>query len=582
MTQARPRVVAIVQARMNSTRLPGKVLRPIAGKPLLWHIVHRLRRSRTILDVAIATSTDPGDDAIAEFCREHGIACVRGSEQNVLARFALAAAETAADIVVRVTGDAPFVDPGFIDHFVTALIEQQGDYVKLAPGVRCTHDGVDPLTRRALDRLIKEVPEDPVAREHVTGYFRLHPDFARAALATVYPPLDHAEARLSIDTPADLAFAETAYQRLGAEPGEASLPELLVLLERDPSLRAINAHVRQKSLRHAGGAALIRCDGGRSLGYGHIRRCLMIARALRDREGVGVLFALHGDEDAAAKLRAADFETIVLPEHGQPYFLASLAETRKPNLLIVDARRHLTRADLAGLAAKVGTTAVLDDISDRRLAATHAYYTPLPQVMALSWQGSSCKVRVGWEWSLLGFDPSRYGRKEHGSGRAQLIVTMGGSDPKDFTRLALKAVTRVATPLQALFVIGSGFADPGALTKEIEAAGFEALYDVAVPAAEFARADLALISFGVTAYEMAALGVPSLYVTLTEDHANSASAFCQAGMGETVPQDPDSIASALTRLIVDQDRRNAMSERGRATIDGKGAERVAAELAGVS
>src|SRR5258708_5943747 len=142
----RPRIVAIVQARMNSSRLPGKVLRPIAGKPLLWHVVHRLRRCRTIADLAIASSTDPGDDAIAEFCREQGIVCIRGSESNVLARYALAAVETGADIVVRVTGDAPFVDPDFIDYFVTTLIEQQGDYVKLAPGVRCAHDGVDPLT----------------------------------------------------------------------------------------------------------------------------------------------------------------------------------------------------------------------------------------------------------------------------------------------------------------------------------------------------------------------------------------------------------------------------------------------------
>jgi spore coat polysaccharide biosynthesis protein SpsF len=230
----------------------------------------------------------------------------------------------------------------------------------------------------------------------------------------------------------------------------------------------------------------------------------------------------------------------------------------------------------------MGVVAVLDDISDRRLAATHAYYTPLPQVAQLSWQGSSCKVRIGWEWSLLGFDPVPYRRKEARSGPPQLIVSMGGSDPEDFTRLALKAVMRVTTLLQARFVIGPGFADSGALAKEIEAAGFEALYNVADLAAEFARADLALISFGVTAYELAALGVPSLYLTLTQDHADSASAFCRAGMGEIVRQDPDSIASALTKLIGDRSRRDAMSESGRATIDGKGAERIAAELAAVS
>jgi spore coat polysaccharide biosynthesis protein SpsF len=251
-------------------------------------------------------------------------------------------------------------------------------------------------------------------------------------------------------------------------------------------------------------------------------------------------------------------------------------------MLIADARQRLTRGELAGLARKVPIVAVLDDVSERRLAATHAYYTPLPQVAELSWKGSSCLVRVGWEWALLGFDPARYGRSENRSGQAEMIVTMGGSDPKDFTRLALKAVARVTAPLKARFVIGPNFVDPDALANEIEAAEFEAFTDVADLAAESARADLALISFGVTAYEMAALGVPSLYLALTEDHARSASALVQAGVGDILAPDPDSIAVALTRLIADRDGRHAMSERGRTLIDGKGAERIAAELAAVS
>jgi spore coat polysaccharide biosynthesis protein SpsF len=329
----------------------------------------------------------------------------------------------------------------------------------------------------------------------------------------------------------------------------------------------------------AGRLALIRCDGGQGFGYGHIRRCLMVASALRDAEGVGVMFVLDGDEGAAEKLRKAGFETVLLPEHGQADMLASLVQTRKPSILVADARQRLTRAELAGLAAKVRATAVLDDISDRRLAATHAYYTPLPQVAELSWQGSSCLVRMGWEWSLLGFDPAHYRQKENRSGETQLIVTMGGSDPRDFTRLALQALMAVTTPLQARFVIGPNFADPGALAKEIEAAGCEVLHDPSDLAAEFAGADLALISFGVTAYEMAALGVPALYLALSKDHARSASAFCQAGMGDIVAPDRNSIASALGKLILDGERRQAMRKIGRSLIDGKGAERIAAELA---
>src|SRR5271154_2022432 len=99
------RIVAVIQARMGSTRLPGKVLRPVAGKPLLWHVVHRLRASRLIEEIAIATSVDPRDDAIVTFGAEQGIAVIRGPEENVLARFARAAEMLDADITVRVNAD---------------------------------------------------------------------------------------------------------------------------------------------------------------------------------------------------------------------------------------------------------------------------------------------------------------------------------------------------------------------------------------------------------------------------------------------------------------------------------------------
>ena len=109
---------------MGSTRLPGKVLRPVAGKPLLWHIVHRLKASQLIADIAIATTVNPLDEAIVEFGAAHGIKVIRGPEDDVLARFAKAAELLDADIVVRVSSDAPFLDARFIDHLVISMIEQ--------------------------------------------------------------------------------------------------------------------------------------------------------------------------------------------------------------------------------------------------------------------------------------------------------------------------------------------------------------------------------------------------------------------------------------------------------------------------
>src|SRR5215469_10820781 len=239
------RVVAVIQARMGSTRLPGKVLKPIAGKPLLWHIVHRLKRSEFIEQIAIATSTNPLDDAIVEFGRENDVVVVRGPEDDVLARFARAAEMLDADVIVRVSSDAPFIDAGFVDHLVTALLEQDGDYVLLEEGAVTAHEGVDPFTRRALDKLMMDAHEDPVAREHVTGYFKLHPDFVRTARAAPYPSLARQGGRLTVDTPDDLAFVEALHDRMDAKAGEASLADLLLLLEREPDLRKMNAHIKQ-------------------------------------------------------------------------------------------------------------------------------------------------------------------------------------------------------------------------------------------------------------------------------------------------------------------------------------------------
>jgi len=214
-----PHVVAIVQARMGSTRLPGKVLKQIAGKPLLWHVLHRLKSCSTLNYTVVATSDNPSDDAIEAFCRDEKVEIVRGPEDNVLARFHQAAQATKADVIVRVSADAPFLDAHFVDHLVTALIAQDGDYVVVEPGALCAHEGVDPFSRRALDKLCREAPDDPIAREHVSGYFKAHPDFVRIVHAAADPRLAHGGTRLTVDTPDDLREALT----LGAGPRTTAL-----------------------------------------------------------------------------------------------------------------------------------------------------------------------------------------------------------------------------------------------------------------------------------------------------------------------------------------------------------------------
>jgi spore coat polysaccharide biosynthesis protein SpsF len=277
-----PRIVAVIQARMRSTRLPGKVLRNVAGKPVLWHVLERLRQSHFIGTLCVATTTDPADDVLAAYAREQGAVVVRGPEDDVLQRFALASAELDPEIIVRVTADSPLVDASFIDYLIGEMVRRNADFVTLKPGVTAIHEGADPMTRRALDKLVSEAAGDPVAREHVCSYFKLHPDFVNVAEIELPAKWAFKGARLSVDTPADVNFIETIYSRLNAQAGMATLTDLVALLRREPQLLELNAHVHQKAMTATSGTVIMRCDGGASIGFGHVRRSLGIARALRD------------------------------------------------------------------------------------------------------------------------------------------------------------------------------------------------------------------------------------------------------------------------------------------------------------
>ncbi len=135
-------IVAVVQARMSSTRLPGKVLAEVAGHPMLWHVVHRLRRARLVNRIVVATSENPADDAIQQFCKQESIDCFRGSESDVLDRYYQAAQAFSADVVVRITADCPLIDSNIVDRVIQHFLDDDLDYVSNA--LRYTYpDGLD-------------------------------------------------------------------------------------------------------------------------------------------------------------------------------------------------------------------------------------------------------------------------------------------------------------------------------------------------------------------------------------------------------------------------------------------------------
>jgi spore coat polysaccharide biosynthesis protein SpsF len=578
----KPHIAAVVQARMRSTRLPGKVLKEIVGQPLLWHILHRLRKSELIQTICVATTTDPADDPIAAYAESQGAIVVRGPEDDVLARFALAAHLVDPDIIVRVNADAPLVDAGFVDYLIREMMRAQADFVMLKPGLSAIHDGADPMSRWALDKLVLMAHNDPIAREHVSAYFKLHQDFIKVAQIDLPQKWQFTGARLSIDTPADVTFIETIYERLHAQAGEATLTDLVALLNREPALLELNGHVQQKAVTAQSGTVLIRCDGGGATGLGHVKRCLSLARRLRDAHGFGVRFAMNADKIGTDPVLTEGFAVELMPLGADECdWLLELLEKHQALAAVLDIRTKLSATSVMRLRSTGAVVGVIDDASPRRLSADFAVYPPVPQVFALNWEGAESEPLVGWEWVLLGQDlgfPMR-----PGAARPRVLISMGGTDPLGLTLPVVDALAKLPPTFNTTVVLGPGA--PSLLENEIGkvAPRFEIIRAPNDLPRLMAEADLGVISFGVTAYELAALGVPALYLCLTPDHALSASAFERAGMGVSLGVAGEAtdmvIAGAVQSLLGDAERRRAMSAAGRMNLDGRGAIRVAERIA---
>jgi spore coat polysaccharide biosynthesis protein SpsF len=581
-----PLVASIIQARIGSTRLPGKVLMPLVGKPVLWHVIHRLRKCRMVNRIAIATSDRPLDDPLVEFAREQRVELVRGSEDNVLQRFALAARQIGPDVIVRVTGDAPLIDPHTLDLFVERLISEHADYCTSDPGPPHTiNEGFCAFTRSAMERLLQEAPDDPTAREHITAYFKEHP----ASYRIVHQPIDPAHvfegARLSVDTPADFRFMEEIYRRLHAAPGEAVVADVVSLLQSHPELLRINCHVHQKKAHEKTRRILVRCDGDERIGLGHVVRSIALADDLRERHGFGVAFAMASGKIGRETVEQAGFPVEMKPDHDdEAAWIERMAANRQMDGLILDVRTSLSPAVLCKCRNRGILIATIDDTSERRREADLAFFPPIPQLEHMDWGEFKGKLYAGREYVLL--RPSfACPAPDPGNSLPRILVSMGGSDPEGLVFRVVDALETLREDFQPVLVIGRAFRQRQALAERVAHASraYDIRENVTDMASLMAEADLAVASFGMTVYELAATGVPTIVICLTDDHALSARTLSDAGsilnLGVHARLQPAEIALAIAQLLGNPAQRRAMRELAKSDRFEEGCQRVGEEIA---
>lgn len=239
-------VTAIIQARLGSTRLPGKILRDLAGKPMLVQCVERVRRATTLDEVVVATTDEPADEAVVALCQRHGYPCTRGSQDDVLDRYYRAVQHYPADVIVRITSDCPLIEPEIIDRVVQEFQKNPCDYASNTLPPRTFPRGLDVevFSFAALEGAWQE-DKNPAWREHVTPYLYYHPE--RFRLLAVSSDVDYSAMRWTVDTPKDLAFVQHIYEAFNGD-NTFSWRDVLRLLEQHPQWMEINREVRQKEV----------------------------------------------------------------------------------------------------------------------------------------------------------------------------------------------------------------------------------------------------------------------------------------------------------------------------------------------
>lgn len=242
------KTVIIVQARMTSTRLPGKVLKEILGKSLLEYHIERIRRAQLADDVVIATTINDTDQPIVDLCARLGVACTRGSENDVLGRYYEAATLHKADLIVRVTSDCPLIDPTVIDRVIAFYRDSEGAYDYVSNSLKQSFPyglAVEVFPYCALETAWREAQAEP-EREHVSPFLYTRPE--RFRIGQVVQAEDLSHHRWTVDTPDDFELVRRIIEALYPGNPQFSTQDVLDLLEKHPDWPAINAHVRQKKL----------------------------------------------------------------------------------------------------------------------------------------------------------------------------------------------------------------------------------------------------------------------------------------------------------------------------------------------
>ncbi len=582
------RTVAIIQSRMGSTRLPGKVLKEICGKPILEHIVERLQRVPSLDDIVLATTTNEKDDQLAEFSLKLGICCFRGSEDDVLSRYLKAAEMSQAELIIRITGDCPLIDPPTIDTMIQLAKKEKAEYVICNPSEPVIHEGFEVVSIEAL-RKVDQLASEDYHREHVTIYIKENSNLFNIKYADTDPEYKGEGYRISVDNNCDFRFMQEVYKRLYI-PGEIlDLKRVIALLKDHPEIRELNRHISQKSVRAASYRVVFLIEGGSQSGLGHLRRCLSLAKVLHESYHCGIEFITNNDPKVTERIVKRGFSVrAILDSEDIVKCLGDLYSNDLINVLVVDTKNYYGEGLIQRLRREFPNLliAVIDKVDGEcemaNLVVIPAAHVPYNQEPTFK----KAKLLIGPQYIILGEEFS----KEHRIGRLRqkdknnLIVSMGGSDPNNITLKVLRALEASRDRYNITVIIGPAYVHKDELfsfTNNCKRK-IEVVENPSDIVRYFKTAAVAIVAFGVTVYEMAALGVPAVVITHTPKDIIYAEQLEKTGLCLNLGYHNDisveGLASKLETILSQTESFQQIEKKNASIVDGGGALRVSEEI----
>ena len=610
--------VAIVQARMGSTRFPRKVMSPITGVPVIGLLVERLSRALLVDQIILATSTDPANDPLEKYIKQQGYPVFRGDEEDVLDRYFQAAKEVDADVIVRITGDCPLLDPSVVDTVIQARESEQVDYASNALPPTFP-DGLDIEVFRfsALEQAWREA-DDPHEREHVTPYLK---ESGKFTLYNVSHSEDLSSGRWVIDEPEDLQVVEAVFEHFYPRRDFGWL-DVLALSKNSPEKFAANKHhIRNQrsllstgqKLRKRAKRIVFRVDAAHAFGHGHVIRCLTLATALRGK-GAEVLFVCREHDGHlcdliaecgfdVAPLRAPDsgFEGNGDLAHGswlgatweEDAEQTRVAMSGTASWIVVDHYAIDWRWESA-LQTVADRLFVIDDLADR----AHECDLLLDQNIVhgmdqryLARVPGSAELLLGPKYALLHplyqeLHDAALSLKPFGK---RVFLFLGGGDQGADVGVVLETLLNLPDTQKVLhidLVLPRGYDLSDRLSKSVDSDPVVHVHEsLPTLAPLIAKADWAIGGGGTTNWELLCLGLPTLVWSRAENQRAIAQKLHERGlirwMGHGSEVNHEIVYREVIRLQEEgfAGKLENWSRRCLAAVDGRGVGRVCSAMA---